>query len=125
MEFRAVDTIKHEVLAEKSGFDHETQSAGPEVEINGAHHVNCLIRPAVMFAIADGIADDTFGIHHDRPLHGMLEDARLRRLSRQAFCLAPAYRLYFHGLPFVLHDSRFPIYAVESAHGKTSHRSRN
>jgi hypothetical protein len=79
----------------------------------------------MMFAIADGIADDAFRINHDRAVDGMLEDARLHRLSRQAFCLAPAYRPDFHGLPFALHDSRFPIYAVESAHGKTSHRSRN
>lgn len=55
VEFCAVDTIKNEVLTKKPGFDRKAQRAGPEVEIGGAHDVNRLIRPAVMFAIADGV----------------------------------------------------------------------
>jgi hypothetical protein len=65
----------------------------------------------MVFAVADGIADKTFGIDQYGAIDGMFEDAGLVALARQSFGIAGAQRQDFHGManpsaiPFPFHIS--------------------
>lgn len=109
MQFCAVDTFQNQIFAEKSWLNRKTQRTRPEIEIDGAHGVDRLIRPAVMFTIADSVADDALRIHHHRALHGMFENTRLRRLPGKAFASPRHTARIFMDCPsrFMIPVSRF------------------
>ncbi len=91
-----IQAFDNEVFAECSERHGSTEFSRPPVERQRSLKQDRLIRPAVMFRVADGVSHQTELIDQDRTVDRRLVDAGLVALSGQSFRLADADREKFH-----------------------------
>lgn len=95
-----VETFDGQVLAECAGREIATERGRPPVERQRALEQDRLILAAVVFRIADRIADEAEAVDHDGGIDGRLVDAGLEALARQPFRTPEADGEKFHKRPF-------------------------
>ena len=106
-----IEPFDDDIFAERARLQPAPQLVRPPIQRQRPLDINGLIAPTMMFAIADGVADDTLGVDHDCTADRMLVDAGLVALPRQYFGSADADGQNFHGaiipsaIPFLQHMS--------------------
>lgn len=91
-----IQVFDNEVFAECSERHGSTEFGTPPVERHRSFEQNRLVRPAMVFLVADGVSNQTKLIDQHRAGDLCLVDAGLVALSGQSFRLANADREKFH-----------------------------